>query len=212
MSQSYRFPGVSRELSQPDLQQQLRQAYERGVEEGKQQGLIQGRQQAEQQALEQAQQQLQQQQQQHLMQLKQQFSAQLQQLSQQLSTTQQVQQQHLTQQLSELIATLARSTLDAELTLCSSHLKRAIEHCLTLLQLEEQITAIHLAPADLALWQHLEIDLLGEVKLQADPQLQPGCAEFVGISQLHLLDFRQRLDAMLPQLEQLLLSNTDAAV
>lgn len=212
MSQSYRFPGVSRELSQPDLQQQLRQAYERGAEEGMQQGIALGRQQAEQQALEQAQQQLRQQQQQELMQLKQQFSNQLQQLTQQLTTTQQLQQQQLAQQLFELIATLARSTLDAELTLSSTHLKRAIEHSLTLLQLEEKITAIHLAPADLALWQQLEIDLLGDVKLLADQRLQSGCAEFIGASQLHLLDFRQRLDAMLPQLAQLLQSNADAAV
>lgn len=209
MAETYRFPGVSRDLSQNDSQQQLQLAYERGRQEGLQQGIEQGSKQAEQQALQQAEQQVQQQQQQALAQLKQHFSQQLQQLQQQLQGQQQLQQQQLTQALFELVSSLAKTTLEAELQLSTVHLKRAIQTTLPLLQLDDKIRAIHLSPADFALWQQMEIELLGDITLQPDNRLQSGSAEFIGAAQLHLLDFRQRLDAMLPQLAQLLQSSAD---
>ncbi len=209
MADPYRFPGVQRDLSQPGVQQQLQQAYERGLQEGLQQGSELGRQQAEQQAEQQARQQAEQQQQQALQQLRGQFAGQLQQLQQQLHSQQQTQQQQLAQAIFELVSALARSTLEAELSLSASHLKRAIHTTLSLLQLNGQISAIHLAPADLALWHQMEIDMLGDIALKADNSLQPGSAEFIGAAQLHLLDFRQRLNAMLPQLQQQLQSPAD---
>ena len=57
-------------------------------------------------------------------------------------------------------------------------------------------------------WQQLQQTALGTVTLQADSKLATGSAVFVGASQLHLADFRQRLDSLLPQVQQQLLGNS----
>jgi flagellar assembly protein FliH len=211
MADLYRFPGVQRELSRQSPEQQLQQAYERGVQEGRLQGAEQGRLQAQQQAEQQALQQADARQQQAIQQLRQQFEQQLQQLQQQLQQQQQQQEKQLAQAIFELVSQLATLTLEAELSLQPVHLQQAIASVLALLQVNEQIDTIRLAPTDFALWQQLDIAALGNIKLQPDARLVQGSAEFVGLSQLHLLDFRQRLVQMLPQLKQQLESNNAPA-
>lgn len=211
MADLYRFPTVQRDLSAPGLEQQLQLAFERGLSEGKRLGSEEAQQLAQQQAQQQAQTDAETQLQQAIAQLRQQFEQQLQQLQQQLNNHQQQQEQQLAQALFELISKLATVTLDAELSLQPSHLQQAISSLLPLLQVNEQISAIRLAPSDLALWQQLQIPALGKVLLQADSSLAAGSAAFAGVSQLHLLDFRQRLDSLLPQVQQQLLGSADVS-
>ncbi|WP_240222596.1 FliH/SctL family protein [Rheinheimera hassiensis] len=211
MADLYRFPGVQRDLSRQSPEQQLQQAYERGVQEGRLQGAEQGRLQAQQQAEQQALQQADARQQQAIQQLRQQFEQQLQKLQQQLQQQQQHQEKQLAQAIFELVSQLTTLTLEAELSLQPAHLQQAIASVLALLQVNEQIDTIRLAPTDFTLWQQLDIVTLGNIKLQPDARLVAGSAEFVGLSQLHLLDFRQRLAQMLPQLKQQLESNNEPA-
>lgn len=211
MADLYRFPGVQRDLSQQSPEQLLQQAYERGVQDGKLQGIEQGRLQAQQQAQELALQQVDARQQQATEQLRQQFEQHLQQLQQQFQQQQQQHETQLAQAIFELVSQLATLTLEAELTLQPAHLQQAITSVLALLQVNEQIDTIRMAPADFALWQQLDITSLGEIKLQVDANLATGSAEFVGLSQLHLIDFRQRLAQMLPQLKLQLESNSEPA-
>lgn len=210
MADLYRFPGVQRDTSLQSIEQQVQLAYERGLAEGKLLGIDAGKEQALHQAEQQAQRTVDEQSRQAVRALRQQFEQQLQQLQQQLAEHQQLQEQQLAQALYELVSTLAESTLEAELSVQPRHLLQAVQSLLPLLQLKEQIHTVKLAPEDMLVWQQLDVSTLGSVQLQADPSVTAGSAVFVGAAQLHLLDFRQRLTAMLPQLQQQLLGGTDA--
>lgn len=211
MADLYRFPGVQRDLSPPGIELQLQQAFERGLTEGKRLGAedaeLRLKQQAEQAARAAADAQLQS----TVAELRQQFEQQLQQLEQQLQQHHQQQEQQLAQAIFELVSKLSELTLEAELSLQPAHLQQAINTLVPLLQVNEHISAIRLSPQDLAWWQQLQQTALGAVTLQADAKLAAGSAVFVGATQLHLADFRQRLQNLLPQVQQQLLgSHNDA--
>ncbi|MGP9802854.1 FliH/SctL family protein [Rheinheimera sp. NSM] len=211
MADPYRFPGVQRDLSQQSIEQQLQLAYERGLTDGKRLGAAEGKQQAQQTAQQQAQAEAGEQLKQAVRALRQQFEQQLTQLQQQLAGQQQQQEQQLALGVFELVSQLAQSTLEAELSLQPAHLQQAVNSLLPLLQVNEHISAVRLAPQDWAVWQQLDVTALGEVQLQADHSLAPGSAAFVGTAQLHLVDFRQRLAAMLPQVQQQLQAADDVS-
>ena len=209
MADVYRFPGVQRDMSQQSIEQQLQLAYERGLTEGKRLGAEEGKQQAQQLAQQQAQAEAGEQLKQAVRALRQQFEQQLTQLEQQLAGQQQQHEQQLALGIFELVSKLAESTLEAELSLQPAHLQQAVHSLLPLLQVNEHISAVRLAPQDLAIWQQLDVTALGPVLLQADHSLAAGSAAFVGTAQLHLVDFRQRLAAMLPQVQQQLQAADD---
>jgi len=211
MADLYRFPVVQLDLSQQSIEQQLQLAYERGLTEGKRLGAEEGKQQAQQTAQQQAQAGAEEQLKQAVRALRQQFEQQLTQLQQQLAGQQQQQQQQLALGVFELVSQLAQSTLEAELSLQPAHLQQAVNNLLPLLQVNEHISAVRLAPQDWTVWQQLDVTALGEVQLQADHSLAPGSAAFVGTAQLHLVDFRQRLAAMLPQVQQQLQAADDVS-
>ena len=209
MADLYRFPGVQRDLSSPPgIELQLQQAFERGLAEGKRLGAEAAELQLKQQAEQVARAEAEAKQHNALAELRQQFEQQLLQLEQQLQHHQQQQEQQLAQAIFELVRTLATLTLDAELATQPAHLQQAISLLLPLLQVNEHISTIRLSPQDLAWWQQLQQTALGAVTLQADAKLAAGSAVFVGASQLHLADFRQRLDSLLPQVQQQLLGNS----
>ena len=128
-------------------------------------------------------------------------------IQQQLQQHHQQQEQQLAQAVYELVSKLSELTLEAELSLQPAHLQQAINTLLPVLQVNEHISAIRLSPQDLAWWQQLQQTALGTVTLQADSKLATGSAVFVGASQLHLADFRQRLQNLLPQVQQQLLGS-----
>ncbi|GAA0561516.1 hypothetical protein GCM10009098_32010 [Rheinheimera aquimaris] len=211
MADLYRFPGVQRDVSSPAIELQLQQAFERGLTEGKRLGAEDAERQLKQQAEQAARAEADNQLQNAVMELRQQFAQQLQQLEQQLQQHHQQQEQQLAQAVFELVSKLSELTLEAELSLQPAHLQQAINTLLPVLQVNEHISAIRLSPQDLVWWQQLQQTALGTVTLQADAKLAAGSAVFVGATQLHLADFRQRLQNLLPQVQQQLLgSHNDA--
>ncbi|MCD1599970.1 FliH/SctL family protein [Rheinheimera aquimaris] len=207
MADLYRFPGVQRDVSSPAIELQLQQAFERGLTEGKRLGAEDAEQRLKQQAEQAARAAADAQLQSTVAELRQQFEQQLQQLEQQLQQHHQQQEQQLAQAIFELVSKLSELTLEAELSLQPAHLQQAINTLVPLLQVNEHISAIRLSPQDLAWWQQLQQTALGAVTLQADTKLAAGSAVFVGASQLHMADFRQRLNSLLPQVQQQLLGN-----
>ena len=207
MADLYRFPGVQRDVSSPAIELQLQQAFERGLTEGKRLGAEDAERQLKQQAEQAARAEADSQLQNAVTELRQQFAQQLQQLEQQLQQHHQQQEQQLAQAVYELVSKLSELTLETELSLQPAHLQQAINTLLPVLQVNEHISAIRLSPQDLAWWQQLQQTALGTVTLQADSKLATGSAVFVGASQLHLADFRQRLQNLLPQVQQQLLGS-----
>ncbi|MDX3775095.1 FliH/SctL family protein [Chromatiaceae bacterium AAb-1] len=210
MSEVFRFPVLQRHAHQQTAEQQAQIAYDKGlnagIEQGTEQGIALGRSQAREQAEVWQKQQLEQ----EISRLTAEYQQRFNTLEAQLQQHNVQQEQDLRQAVFELLSKLAETVLETELSINPQQLQQAITHTLKALQSTEQIQSIWLAPADIEALQQLGISRIGNTPLLADDSLPTGSAQFTGSSQLHLLDFRQRLSEAMVTVRQQLLEHPGA--
>lgn len=199
---AFRFPALQRGAHLQTHEQQLHAAFERGVAEGiaqgKEQGLAQGIAEARAQAASEAKASLNA----ELERIRYDYQQQFDQLSEQLASCGLQQQDLLQQAVLELVCKLSQTVLESELSINPQQLSMAVERALQTLQSSEQIQSIQVSVADMKALQKLDIYQIGDIPLLADDSLPTGTAQFIGASQLHLLDFKQRLQDVLHTVRQ----------
>lgn len=206
MTTAYRFPLLARTDVQKSPLELAEEAYQQGFAAGQaaaseqalQQGIQQGRQQAaaeaaaRETALRQS--------------LTQDFQLQFDRLAAQFQQRQRYSEQQLQQQLYELICGLSELVLEFELSLNPQQLVHAIHSTLAVINQQDQVSSIQLSAADAERLQQLNITHFADISWQRDERLASGTVQFCAHSQLHLLDFRQRLQEALQQVQQSLLA------
>lgn len=199
---AFRFPVLQRGAHLQTHEQQLHAAFERGLAEGmaqgKEQGLAQGIAEARVQAATEAKASLNA----ELERIRHDYQQQFDQLSEQLASYGLQQQDLLQQAVLELVCKISQTVLEAELSINPQQLSVAVGQALQTLQSSEQIQSIQVSVADMKALQKLDIYQIGDIPLLADDSLPAGTAQFIGASQLHLLDFKQRLHDVLHTVRQ----------
>lgn len=206
MTKPYRFPLLSRTNVQKTPAELAEDAYLQGVAAGQaeaveqalQQGIAEGLAQADKIAAEREaalKHQLEQQYQQKFSWLIEQFRQQL-----------QLNDSGLQQQLYELVTGLTEQVLEFELSVNPQQLIQAIHSTLGALSQQELISSIHVSASDAEVLTALNITHFGDVSWQRDESLPSGAVQFHGCTQLHLLDFQQRLQDVLQQFRSILMA------
>lgn len=206
MTKLYRFPLLSRTNVQKSPAELAEDAYLQGVAAGQaeaveqalQQGIAQGLAQADEIAAEREKD------------LKRQLEHAYQQkfnwLAQQFRQQLQLNDSGLQQQLYALVSGLTQQVFEFELSVNPKQLTQAIDSTLKMLSQQELISSIHVSASDAEALTALNITHFGDVSWQRDESLQSGAVQFHGCTQLHLLDFQQRLQEVLQQFRSILMA------